>query len=467
MDKETEIKLRVSPAAITSLREHPLLNRRRTGEWHTGTLYNQYYDTAERDLALARVALRVRRDGEQYIQTLKSKGQSVAGLSERNEWDWPTDGPGLDLTLLDDSCWPASLATLDKLLLQPVFTTDFQRTKALLNWEHEGQPVQVEVALDQGQVLADGRAEPICELELELRSGPVVALLELATSLSADIALIPCDISKAERGYRLYDPASYELQLPAHPWSEQTTVDEVVAAAGWQLLGHTQRLAEQYRFSGQWRLFRELVARLVDLRAFFSVFDLGVPRSSTQRFTPRLDSLLAEYRPLVLAGWADDEDGRRAREQAPVLFERTLQDPAWGQLFLGLALWLHTGGWKQERPPRGDRVGALALPRWLLAAVAREIQELRVPHQNDDDRDVQLWLAQQPRLQRLGFLLGGFRQFLALPQVDHLYGELNKLQALLEQYPLVDDEVRPALLLALRKQGQKVRRLDAWRELNR
>lgn len=114
MDKETEIKLRVSPAAITSLREHPLLNRRRTGEWHTGTLYNQYYDTAERDLALARVALRVRRDGEQYIQTLKSKGQSVAGLSERNEWDWPIDGPGLDLTLLDDSCWPASLATLDK-----------------------------------------------------------------------------------------------------------------------------------------------------------------------------------------------------------------------------------------------------------------------------------------------------------------------------------------------------------------
>src|SRR5690606_38059913 len=145
MDKEREIKMRDSPPANASLRELRLLNRRRTGEWHTGTLYNQYYDTAERDVALARVALRVRRDGEQYIQTLKSKGQSVAGLSERNEWDWPTDGPGLDLTLLDDSCWPASLAALDKLLLQPVFTTDFQRTKALLNWEHEGQPVQVEV----------------------------------------------------------------------------------------------------------------------------------------------------------------------------------------------------------------------------------------------------------------------------------------------------------------------------------
>ncbi|WP_215201240.1 CYTH domain-containing protein, partial [Escherichia coli] len=50
--------------------------------------YNQYYDTPGRELARAKVALRMRRDGEQYIQTLKSRGQSVAGLSERNEWDW-------------------------------------------------------------------------------------------------------------------------------------------------------------------------------------------------------------------------------------------------------------------------------------------------------------------------------------------------------------------------------------------
>ena len=466
MVKETEIKLRVSPQTLAALRDHPLLNERMTGQWHTGTLYNQYYDTADRQVAAARVALRVRRDGEQFIQTLKSKGQSVAGLSERNEWDWPVDTAALDLTLLDDSCWPASLAGLDKQLLQPMFTTDFQRTKALLHWQREGEAVEVEVALDQGQVLAGAHAEPICELELELRSGPAAALLELAVALAQDLALMPCDISKAERGYRLYDPASYDLQPDALAWTDTTSVDEVIAGAGWQLLGHTQRLAEQYRFSGQWRLFRDLVSQLVNLRAFFSVFDLAMPRSTTQAFVPVLDQLLQQYRPLVLAGWADDDDGRQARETAPELFAQSVDNPAWGQLFLSLALWLHERTWIAGRPPRGDRIGALSLPRWLLAAVAREIQELRVPHQNDHASDVAVWLDQQPRLHRLGFLLSGFRGFLEVPQPDRLYGELNKLQALLEQYPLVEDEVRPALLAALRKQGQKVRKLDAWRELN-
>ncbi len=465
MVTETEIKLRITPQAAQALRNHPLVIERLAGEWHTGTLYNQYFDTAERELASARVALRVRRDGEQFIQTLKSKGQSVAGLSERNEWDWPVSAQALDLTLLDDGCWPASLAKLDKLLLQPVFTTDFERTKAILRWQRDDEQVEVEMALDQGEVAADGRNEPISELELELRAGPAAALLELAVALAADVPLMPCDISKAERGYRLYDPASYDLQLDAHPWSATTSVDEVVTAGGWQLLGHTQRLAEQYRFSGQWRLFRDLTGLLVNLRAFFGVFDLAVPRSS-QSFGPALDALLQQFRPLVLAGWADDEEGQQAREQAPQVFEASVNDPAWGQLFLSLALWLHQASWKANRPPRGDRVGALPLPRWLLAAVAREIQELRVPHQNEADSEVAVWLDQQPRLHRLSFLLSGFREFLDVPQPDRLYGELNKLQALLEQYPLVDEEVQPALLAALRKQGQKIRKLDAWRELN-
>lgn len=88
MQKETEIKLRVSRATLEALQEHPLLKKRNKSGWERRELYNQYYDTPGRELARAKVALRMRRDGEQYIQTLKSRGQSVAGLSERNEWDW-------------------------------------------------------------------------------------------------------------------------------------------------------------------------------------------------------------------------------------------------------------------------------------------------------------------------------------------------------------------------------------------
>ena len=102
MNKETEIKLRASRETLAALRAHPLLSKRNKSGWQRHALANQYYDTAERDLAGARVALRLRRDGEQLIQTLKSRGQSVAGLSERNEWDWYLQQPELDLGLLDD-----------------------------------------------------------------------------------------------------------------------------------------------------------------------------------------------------------------------------------------------------------------------------------------------------------------------------------------------------------------------------
>lgn len=466
MVKETEIKLRVTPEVLAQLREHPLLVQRQSGPWQSSTLYNQYFDTPARDLAAAKVALRLRRDGDQYIQTLKSRGQSVAGLSERNEWDWHLEQDALDLTLLDDSCWPAALAELDKSLLQPVFTTDFERTKALLTWEREGEPVEVEAALDQGMVLAGEAEEPICELELEVRQGPAVALLELALSLTRDQPLMPCDISKAERGYRLFDASSYDLRIQSPDWHAETTVDEVIAGAGWQLLGVTQRLAEQYRFAGQWKLFRDLTTTLVTLRAYFGVFDLALPRSAAQTFVQPLDQLIQAFKPVVLAGWADDESGQAARDKAPALFDEVIQDRAWGELFVSLALWLQQRSWLANRPPRGNKIGELAMPRWLLAAVAKEIQGLIVPHHNEPDSAVSEWMDQQPRLGRLYFLLVNFRKFLDVPEPDRLYGELNRLQALLEQYPFVDEEQRPALLEAMRKQGQKLRKLNAWRELN-
>lgn len=470
MAKETEIKLRASPETLAALRSHPLLETRRKSEWKTGTLFNQYYDTAARDLAGARVALRMRRDGEQCIQTLKSRGQSVSGLSERNEWDWYSDKPELDTTLLDDSCWPQALADLDKRLLQPVFTTDFQRCKALLRWERETaggvETIEVEAALDQGKVVAGDREEAICELELEIRQGPAIAVLELARALADDLALMPCDISKAERGYRLFDPASYDLRLQPPEWTADSSVDEVIAGSVRLLLGQSQRLAEQYRFAQQWRLFRDMTTHLAALRAAFGVFDLALPKSTAQQFTHALDAMLQHFRPLVLAGWADDEDGRAARDQAPAVFADATHSLAWGQLFIGLALWLEQGGWQSGRPPKGDRIGALTLPRWLLAAVAKEIQELRVPNHNDADAAIHEWMDQQPRLGRLYYLLSQFRAFLTVPEPDRLFGELNKLQALLEQYPAVDQEQRPLLLDALRKQGQRLRKLNAWRELN-
>ena len=134
MQKETEIKLRVSREALAALREHPLLKKRNKSGWERRELMNQYFDTPERDLAQAKVALRLRKDGDEVIQTLKTRGQSVAGLSVRNEYDWNLPKAKLDLKKLDGECWPEELAELDKKTLKPIFTTDFVRERAEIAW---------------------------------------------------------------------------------------------------------------------------------------------------------------------------------------------------------------------------------------------------------------------------------------------------------------------------------------------
>jgi CHAD domain-containing protein len=48
------------------------------------------------------------------------------------------------------------------------------------------------------------RVEPICELELELVSGPTASLFDLALALQESLPLRPAVVSKAERGFRLF-----------------------------------------------------------------------------------------------------------------------------------------------------------------------------------------------------------------------------------------------------------------------
>ncbi|MDH1264520.1 inorganic triphosphatase [Pseudomonas sp. GD03944] len=452
MNKETEIKLRVSRDTLAALREHPLLKKRNKSGWEQRDLLNQYFDTPERDLAKAKVALRLRRDGDQVIQTLKSRGHSVAGLSERNEWDWYLTKAKLDPKKLDDSCWPASLAELDKKQLKPIFTTDFVRERAEIAWGRGKAKVVIEAALDLGKVIADGQQEEICELELELRQGEPDALLELASELAADLALMPCDISKAERGYRLFDAASYAVSLPLPDLSAEASLDDSVAAIGWHLLGSSQRLAEQYRFNGHWRLLVDWLEQLSDLRALLGSLGQAAPRASSSELRQALDALLNDWRPRIQAGQHDEA----ARQNAPALFAAELEAPRWGQFSLQTSRWLLARAWTAARNNRGNRQGAAPLGNWLPTLIAEEGSDLRLKRYQQQPED----LAEQlPRIERLLVWLRLARHLLEVPEADRLYGELSKLHDLALQ-PL-DDEQRDLRA----SQAQIVQSQKAWREL--
>ncbi len=200
---EIELKLAVPDAALAAVAAWLDANGQPRGEL---TLLNVYLDTPARDLAQARAALRLRRKGEQWLQTLKTAGKSAAGLAARHEWETPVAVEAIDLARFPDDA-RAVLAPLAG-QLAPVFRTDFTRR----TWIVEQDGERIEAALDTGAISAPGtsRTERIQELELEWlpREGAdahhaEAALRAFALRLAHVAPLTPSDLSKAARGYRL------------------------------------------------------------------------------------------------------------------------------------------------------------------------------------------------------------------------------------------------------------------------
>jgi inorganic triphosphatase YgiF len=203
MAREIELKLAVPDAALAAVAAWLDANGQPRGEV---TLLNVYLDTPARDLAQARAALRLRKKGEQWLQTLKTAGSSAAGLATRHEWETAIAAEAIDLSCFPDDARAVLAPLADR--LAPVFRTDFVRRIWIV--EQDGE--RIEAALDTGTISVPGmsQTERIQELELEWlhregadESHAETALRAFARRLAHVAPLAPSDLSKAARGYRL------------------------------------------------------------------------------------------------------------------------------------------------------------------------------------------------------------------------------------------------------------------------
>ena len=193
---EIELKLALQPRHATRIRRHPLLNAS-TPRQHA--LLSIYFDTPKFDLMRRGIALRVRRVNSQWIQTLKAEAQSVGALTSRPEWEMAVaDGRHPDFSALPQAALDL-LAGIKLKRIAAVFTTEFRRT----TWQIRDGAAQAEVALDTGKIFAAGLSRDICEVEIELKSGPAEFLFDVATQLLQQVPLHIEPRSKAERGYIL------------------------------------------------------------------------------------------------------------------------------------------------------------------------------------------------------------------------------------------------------------------------
>lgn len=199
MALETELKLRITPEQMARLKRHALLKSHQQGRALQRQLYNIYFDTPKHYLHRHAMALRLRRSGSQWLQTLKGGGGMQAGLHQRNEWEVPVAIDALDFTATAEAAWQAHLPQRVRDKLHPVFVTDFARSVYQLEW----QGAHVELCIDHGEIRTDKQALPLCEVELELKSGEPRQLFELALVLLDVVPFALETVSKAEYGYRL------------------------------------------------------------------------------------------------------------------------------------------------------------------------------------------------------------------------------------------------------------------------
>lgn len=200
--RETELKLRVPAAQWPRLLASPLLG----AAGRELALEATYYDTPSRALARQGYAYRVRREGRRWVQTLKGGGSERAGLHQRFEVETPlADGLPRPRRLPRGAHTAVLRAALAAEPLEPVLRT---RIRRVLRRVAPARGIRIEVACDRGSILAGGRRETVSELELELKSGPVGALFDLAAQLVAGHGLQIEHRSKAARGYALLEGAS-------------------------------------------------------------------------------------------------------------------------------------------------------------------------------------------------------------------------------------------------------------------
>ena len=121
---EIELKLALPPQGVNGFLAR--MARRRSPPT-VAVLHTRYFDTPDFDLSRAGVAVRVRRVGRRWVQTLKTEGERQGGLSQRIEYEMPVTRGVPDWSRFPPEAQAFVPAAL-RARLVPVFETRFERT---------------------------------------------------------------------------------------------------------------------------------------------------------------------------------------------------------------------------------------------------------------------------------------------------------------------------------------------------
>ncbi|MCX6875551.1 MAG: CYTH and CHAD domain-containing protein [Verrucomicrobia bacterium] len=205
---ETELKFQVPAGA-----RHAVDAAVGIGTSRRTRLQAIYFDTPDRRLAAAGMALRLRKAGRRWVQTLKAAGPNAMQRLEHNvplvgtmsipAGTVPAADPLRHAGTPAGDLLAAALAAREGDHAPPclvaLYRTDIWRRARTLR----ATGCTVELAFDCGEIVAGERRWPVCELEIELVRGRPAAMIEVGRRWVRRHGLWLDVRSKAERGDRL------------------------------------------------------------------------------------------------------------------------------------------------------------------------------------------------------------------------------------------------------------------------
>ena len=352
---EVEIRFSLPAQARPRLEAHPAFHPVRATAPEALHQVTTYFDTPDLALAGRGVSLRVRRSGDERVQTIKWQAPDGSSAFLRHEVEQTIDGDEPDLSLAAGTCAAAALGVARAAALRPVFATDVRRVRRYLL---PSAGAVVEAVLGEGTLSAGPVREDIRELELELKAGPPAQLYRLALDLHAGVPLALAVERKSERGRRLAAGARPEARKAGAPRLPRGVgvvegarrvltaglahllANQPAASAGVAEGVHQMRIAVRRLRSAIVLFERHLDPRAaadidVELRRLgrllgevrdWDVFCGGI--------LPAAEHDLPEARPLLLKGPAREE-----RDDAQRRLAEELAGPAFTALVLRLAVW--------------------------------------------------------------------------------------------------------------------------------
>ena len=425
MAQEIELKLTISEQSIDDFLALELLSAYSA---ETAFLENTYFDTPARQLTQVGSALRIRKTPQGYLQTLKTRGQNSGGLHQRDEWEYGITSNTLEMALFPEQGLPVGLQAEQ---LEPLFSTNFTRT----SWQITYNLSKIELVLDLGQVACQAGSDAISELELELKDGQLSDLFALALEISARVAVMPSDISKAERGHRICNGfTDNHVELPDIV-PQQSMESAFCALFGYEM-ERLQRSWQVFWSSQQWRHLQEFVVTLGNMHTEIEWFQGMMPKTQIDYAHDQLKWISATVTP-ILSWWpacfalsqdAEDEPKsvaislQQSKAKKALKALRLLQNnPELGSRILCLTAWLHGQQWRVGQLAEQVRFGEQPVTDGLDYSFDKALNELRTDCFSGSTSNA---LSQSPAVHRLLMLCQYF---------DRLYGkELGDLRAPLQ-----------------------------------